>query len=97
MPLKQEAIMAKQKTKKDEGIAPHLNLDEPSLGFDRSLAEINVGKRLKALRTRRASGCRGAGAGGPVEDEGDPPRQRSAGCQLRSGGGQHQERHRREL
>lgn len=62
MPLKQEAIMAKQKTKKDEGIAPHLNLDEPSLGFDRSLAEINVGKRLKALRNESGLSIRGLAA-----------------------------------
>ena len=51
--------MPKQKAGKDEGIVPLLNLDEPTLGFDRERAEINVGKRLKALRTARGLSIRG--------------------------------------
>ena len=51
--------MPKQKPEKDDGIAPLLNLDEPSLGFDRNRAEINVGKRLKVLRTARGLSIRG--------------------------------------
>jgi len=50
--------MSKRKPTKDEGIAPLLNLDEPTLGFDRNRAEINVGKRLKALRTARGLSIR---------------------------------------
>jgi transcriptional regulator with XRE-family HTH domain len=51
--------MPKQKPEKDNGIVPLLNLDEPTLGFDRNLAEINVGKRLKILRTARGLSIRG--------------------------------------
>ena len=51
--------MAKKKAQNDNGIIPLLNLDEPSLGFDRNRAEVNVGKRLKTLRTARGLSIRG--------------------------------------
>ena len=54
--------MAKQKPKKEERVAPLLNLDDPSVGFDRSQVEINVGKRLKALRNESGLSIRGLAA-----------------------------------
>lgn len=51
--------MAKRNGEKKEGDLAALNLGEPSLRFDNAVAEINVGKRLKALRAARGLSIRG--------------------------------------